>query len=128
MSDPRAWLGRGFDDVPGKPFGWAWQMERQAIREHLLARGFDPQSGRGMALGDRVAAIQCRIHRYKPTLRQRQEAWAANRRTQRQVAPAPFTRDQLLAIRDRFAGDNSQDGQAIFRLAAAHARHRLGDD
>lgn len=127
MTDPRAWLGKGNQEVPGKPFGWAHHMERDAIRQHLRARGFDTSGHMGQArLEFRVTKIQQRLRRYEPTWAERQREWARNQRAQALIAPEPFTRDQLLAIRDRFAMDNSPEGQAIHLLAAAHARHLIG--
>jgi DNA-binding LacI/PurR family transcriptional regulator len=98
--DPRKWVGRGHEVVPGKPFGWAHLQERRAIREHLIARGHDPN---GFAFPFRVVAIQDRIHKYKPTLRERQEAAPRPPRMRRDDE---FTREELEHLCELLAGAN----------------------
>lgn len=124
MSEARKWVGRGLDNVPGRPFGWAWNMERQAIREHLLARGWEPTGEHAERFRDhlvesRVSAIQQRIHRYRPTLRERQlAARAAANLTTTGLVQDVFTPDELRAILDRFQGANDPLGQSILAKAS----------
>lgn len=114
-SDPREWLGRGFEPVPGKPFGWAFNQEREAIRQHLVKRG----RWTGYQLHFKVVAIQERLHRNRPTFRQRHEAWLQRQRDLQTLAPE-LTREEWQAIAERFAGANDPIGQSIL----AKARHR----
>lgn len=124
-NDPRTWLGRGWQDVPGKPFGWAWHMELEAIRQHLRRRvwkfGLD-----GLArfrMDQRAAAIQRRLHKSNcPTMRERQAIWKARSAREAEQAPEPFTADELDTILQRFAGANDPTGQAV----AAKAEAMLG--
>ena len=110
-SDPRAWVGRGYANVPGKPFGWAFNMERRALREHLERKGrYSAQE-----LFFAVTRLQERIHRDKPTYRQRQEAWKARHATR---APAPtFTEEELRHLVDLFEGANDPLTAAIYEKA-----------
>jgi hypothetical protein len=100
--DPRYWLGRGLEEVPGKPFGWSTNMERRAIRDHLIRRGYDPNSA---ALHFRIEAIRCRLHRDKPTWRERQQAWLA-RQPRPTGAPLGLTWPEIEHLASLFAGAN----------------------
>ncbi len=120
--DPRHWLGRGNENVPGKPFGWAHNMERDAIRAHLRRRiwkfGLD-----GMAaarLEFRVIRIQERLRKYQPSWAERQAIWRAKQAPA--AAPEGFTADELEMIAVRFAGANDPAGQGIAAKAAALQR------
>ena len=79
MDEYRKWLGRGYENVPGQPFGYAHMMEREAIRRHLRRRilkfGLDGLASARLEF--RVTAIQQRIHRNAPTFAQRQAKWKA---------------------------------------------------
>lgn len=110
-----SYLGRGLDDIAGRPFGWAWHQERDEIRAHLrrrLWRFIGPGDGRtGMRLEARVTAIQNRLHRNKPTYAERCAARAASRPTY--VPPPSFTRAELERMVEHFTGSNDEIGQAI---------------
>lgn len=49
-------------------------MEKRAIRDHLIRRGYDPDSA---ALYFRIEKIRQRLHRDKPTFKERQKTWLA---------------------------------------------------
>lgn len=108
-----SWLGRGYEQVPGRPFGWAFNRERAEIEAHLIARGWE----RGdLRFHFRVTAIQERIHKHAPTFRQRQER--ARERGEAWVAPRPgptvdFTPEELASIAERFAMANDELGISI---------------
>lgn len=114
-ADARAdsYLGRGFDDIPGRPFGWAWNQERAEIRAHLKARG------RWRDTRDEflVSRIQTRLNRNRPTMRERQAAWRA-RQAPATPAPEPFTRDELERLVDLFGNANDPITAAIGAKAA----------
>lgn len=109
--DPHYWIGRGLEPVPGKPFGWAHNMERRALREHLERRGRHS----ALALPFAVVRMQERLHREKPTMRQRQAARPIVTAAER---PA-FTRDELQHLADLFAGANDPTSASIGAKAAA---------
>lgn len=116
----RSYLGRGLDDIPGKPFGWAWYEERAEIRAHLRRRiwrfGLDPL--RAFRLEQRIDAIQRRIHRTRPSLRERQAAARAAR-------PAPtgenlfLTFEEIERLAELFADANDPLTASIGAKAAA---------
>lgn len=120
--DPRHWLGRGNEDVPGKPFGWAHNMERAAIRAHLRRRiwkfGLDGLAAARLEF--RVTRIQERLRRDQPSFAERQAIWRA--RQPKPEPPVAFTADELEMIAGRFAGANDPVGQAIAAKAAALQR------
>lgn len=95
-------------------------MERRAIREHLLSRGWDPDD---MRLHFRVVRIQERLRRDKPSYRERQEA--ARARGERWVSPPPgepvedFTREELERLVELFAEANDPVTREIARKAQA---------
>lgn len=102
-----SYLGRGLDDIAGKPFGWAWHQERDEIRAHLRQRGFTGY------LEFRVSAIQNRLHRNRPTYAERCAARAAARPI---YAPDPqieFTLAELERLAEHFNGANDDIGQSI---------------
>lgn len=107
-NDPRAWLGRGFEDVPGKSLGWAMHMELEAIRQHLRRRiwkfGFDEY--RGFRLNQRAQAIQARLWKWnRPTMRERQAVWKA-KQPPPTTANVTFTLEELQHLADLFEGAN----------------------
>lgn len=108
-----SWLGRGYENVPGKSFGWAFHEERREIRDHLKRRGrWVPGYGEF-----EVTRIQQRIHRHKPTYAERQAI--ARARGERWVSPPPgpppviFTGEELQHIAEHYAFANDPIGQAI---------------
>lgn len=106
-------LGRGLDDIPGKPFGWAWHKERDEIRAHLRRRiwrfGFDHM--RGARLEARITQIQNRLHRNRPSYAERCAARAASRPTY--VPPPTFNRAELERMVEHFAGANDEVSASI---------------
>lgn len=115
-----SWLGRGFEDVPGKPFGWAWHQERDEIRAHLRRRiwkfGLDGLAA--MRLESRIDRIQARLHRHRPSYKERQAAWRARQRPADPPRPEPFTAEELAHIAEHFEGANDPLAQSIWRKAA----------
>lgn len=114
-----SWIGRGLEDVPGRPFGWAWHQERDEIRAHLLRRPerFEGDGFAAMRLEFRVNAIQRRLHRNRPTMRERQAA-ARARQAPRPPALA-FERVELERLAELFADANDPVTASIGRKAAA---------
>lgn len=112
--DPRYWLGRGSEDVPGRSFGWAWNMEDAAIRAHLVRRGHDPKS---LAFHSLVTKLHMRLqrdyHRRKPPVGVRRRAAPT------QPPVLDFTAEELAMIAERFAGANDPVGQSIHAKALA---------
>lgn len=112
-----SWIGRGNECVPGKPLGWSHHQEREEIRAHLRRRiwqfGFDHLAS--FRLEQRVSAIQARLHKNKPTYRERSAAFAAKAR----AIPDPviFTAEELERIAEHFAGANDPLAQAIHTKA-----------
>ncbi len=109
---PESFLGRGMQSISGKPFGYAHNKERDEIRAHLIARGWDATD---FAFEFRVTEIQQRIHRYAPTMRQRQEAARAKTIVQPSLE---FTPEELQHIADHFCGANDPLAQSIYRKAS----------
>jgi len=112
------------EDVPGKPFGWAYHMERDEIRKHVHRKNDGTLRGahrfmrshRGMGVEFRVTAIQDRIHKYRPTLRERQLKLGV-----KQPRPTPrFTQEELALIAERFEGANDPIGQSIHAKASSY--------
>src|SRR5213592_1568440 len=101
-----SYLGRGLEDLPGMPFGWAFHQERDEIRAHLRRRiwRFGLDQWRGMRLEQRVDQIQRRIHRNRPTYKERCEARAKARPPY--VPPPEFSREELERLVELFAGGN----------------------
>lgn len=120
---PREWVGKGFDEVPGKPADWAWLREREEIRRHIHAklrhryewvgarRFWATHRGRGVEWA--VDRIQERIHRGKPQMVERLRL----REMERVAAGLRFTVEELLHIAEHFAGANDPVGQAILDKA-----------
>lgn len=105
-------LGRGFEPIAGKPFGWAWNRERDEIREHLKKRGrWTPGYGEFL-----VSKIQQRLNREHPKRwKARQDAWRA-----RQPAAKPAPIEELIAaLREIAAGHNDARGRAAEALEKA---------
>lgn len=128
--DPQRWIGLGLEDVPGKPFGWAFNAERRAILTHLQRKddgtlkgahkAWETHRGRGYEFA--VTRIQERLHRQHPTYRDRQEAWKL-RMGLRRARPTPvFTPEELEMIAERFAGANDPVGQSIEQKASSYVR------
>lgn len=101
-----SYLGRGLDDIPGRPFGWAFHKEREEIRAHLRRRiwrfGFDRLAA--ARLEGRINEIQARLHKNRPTYKERCAARAATRPAY--VPPEEFTREELERLAELFAGAN----------------------
>lgn len=120
--DPRYWVGRGLEPAAGKPFGWAHNMEREAIRAHLRRRiwrfGLDGLAAARLEF--RITEIQRRLSREWPA---RWEAIKAGWRAARppvQASPSTiFTRDELQHLVDLFAGANDPTSASIAAKAAA---------
>lgn len=118
-NDGASWVGRGMEDVPGKPADWAWQQEREAIRRHIHAklehrhalvgarRFWQAHRGRGVEYA--VDRLQLRIHRNNPVMIERQLGMALDRA----AANLRFTVEELKYMAERFAGANDPVGQAI---------------
>lgn len=124
--DPRRYLGRGYVPIAGRPFGYAFNMERAAIREHLKARG------RWHSARDEreVSRIQDRLNREHPKRwAARQAAWRARCAAASPPAPEPFTNEELRRLVDLFAGANDPVTVAIAAKAQAmlDAAGRLRD-
>lgn len=112
--DPRFWLGRGSEPVPGQPFGWAHMMQERAIWAHLLASGRDPRKSTKWAMlpFKLKARLERDYHRRKPPIGVRRTIPAAPRLED-------FTADELAMIAERFAGANDPVGQSIHAKAEA---------
>lgn len=129
-NDPRHWLGRGFEDVPGKPLGWAWHQELEAIKQHLRRRiwKFGLDEYRGFRLNQRAQEIQRRLHKWnRPTMRERQAVWKA-----KQPPPAgdnlSLTWEELERLIEHFDGANDPISAAIAEKAkAAYAKRVIGE-
>jgi hypothetical protein len=128
--DPRRWIGLGLEDVPGKPFGWAFNAERRALLEHLQRKDDGTLRGAHRAWGTHrgrgytfiVTKLQERLHRQHPTYRDRQAAWKL-RMGLRQPNPTPtFTEEELAMIAERFSGANDPIGQSIEQKARSYVR------
>jgi len=92
-------------------------MERQAIRDHLKARG-RYRDGYGEL---EVATIQMRLHR---DYHRRKPPIGVRRRTAPTQPPVEdFTREELAMMAERFAGANDPVGQAVH----SKATQRLGN-
>lgn len=123
MSDGRSYLGRGYEDIPGKPFGWAWHRERDEIRAHLRKRldRFGSDHLARARLEARVSRIQERLHKHKPTFAERQAAWRA-RQPKPTGAHVLFTFDELERLAELFAAANDPVTASIGEKAAEAIR------
>ena len=110
--DPRYWLGRGSEPVPGKSFGFAHIMQSRALREHWKASGRDPLDIRVIFWLSKMATrLERDYHRRKPPMGVRNIRPAAAR-------PA-FTEEQLKHLVDLFADANDPTSRAIAATAQA---------
>lgn len=117
-----SYLGRGYVPVAGKPFGWAWNREREEIREHLKRRG------RWRDARDEfvVTRIQNRLNREHP------KRWAARIAAWRARQPAPvepvepFTREELERLVELF-GEANDPVTASIGAKAAEALRRIDE-
>lgn len=106
----RSYLGRGYESIPGKPFGWAFHAERDEIRRHLQRRParFGEDMLAAFRMERRIDQIQRRLHKNKPSYAERQAAWRA-----RQPVAGSSSADQLAeALRQIAAGHNDARGLA----------------
>lgn len=115
--DPRKWVGRGNENVGSKPFGWANNMERRGIRDHLRKRGRYAPTGydaRGEFL---VSRIQLRLRKYQPTFAQRCAAAQAQRDAdwiaRGRPAAIMLNDDERAYLRELLEGANHPLGQQI---------------
>lgn len=98
---------RALDDDHGRPFGYAFIEERTRIEDHLRRKSGYRADMSSLEFQFRVRRIQDRIHKYRPTMRERQQAWLA-----RQAASLPkdtpvvFTAEELERLVEHFAGAN----------------------
>ncbi len=108
-------MARTPEDIPlHRKLGYDHHRERDAIRAHLVRRGHDPHT---LAFEFRVTRIQDRIHRNKPTMRQRQQLW-------REKQPAPtkavaLTPEEIAYLVEVFEAANHPLAQSIYAKARA---------
>jgi hypothetical protein len=126
--DPRAWLGRGWQDVPGKKFGWAWHMELEAIRNHLRRRlwrfGLDGYAR--FRMDQRAQAIQRRLHKWnRPSMQERQAIWLARQAIPETLSLA-LTEAELQHLVDLFGAANNPLSASIAQKAKAMLDNRAG--
>jgi len=119
-----SYLGRGYDDVAGQPFGYAWHKERDEIHNHLM-RGKRAQMYVGLTMKQRIDAIQTRIHRNKPNLQERQAARLACQ--PKRLTPPSFTDDELMHLIELFNHANDPISKAIALKAAEMLQLTLDD-
>jgi hypothetical protein len=108
---------------PGKPFGYEYSMDMQAIEDQMQAAGWDRKDVRfTFEAGKRYQASKAN----DLTFKQRQDlakwlglAWAGGAGSSR---PASFTADELAYIADRLAGANDPIGQAVLGKIVATRR------
>ena len=111
--DPRYWLGRGQESVPGKPFGWARMMQDMALCDHQRARGIDPKSAEAYFARSRLhARLERDYHRRKPPIGVRRVIAAASSK------PPEFTDEELRHLTDLFSDANDPTSAAIAAKAA----------
>jgi hypothetical protein len=124
MDRPGSYLGRGLDVIPGKPFGWSWNRERQEIRTHLIRKGWKPDDP---ALHFRIVHIQERLHRYRPSFRERQQAWLATM-PKPNAANVSFTWEELERLVELHGQANDPVTQEIARKASSALLGRPAND
>lgn len=110
--------GKTYDPDPRPPetkFGYAAVMEKRAIRARLENEGVT-----GIALELAIEREYEVAHANDVTYAEKSAARAARAKK----APAPFTDDELAAIRDRFKMDNDPASVAIAATAEALLAHR----
>lgn len=111
--DPRYWLGRGSEDVPGKPFGWAHMMQDIAICQHLRAHGIEPNTLQGFSRRSKLKMrLERDYHRRKPPIGVRRKA------TAERPPVEDFTREELAHLVELFAGANDPLSVSIAVKAA----------
>lgn len=96
-------------------FGYAAVMEKRAIRARLESEGVT-----GIALELAIERAYEAAHANDVTYAEKSAARTARARK----APAPFTDDELAAIRDRFKMDNDPASVAIAATAEALLAYR----
>lgn len=110
--DPRYYLGRGNQNVGGKPFGWAHNMEGEALRAHWKARGRNPLD---VTVVFWLSKMRYRINRAYYARKPRMGV-----RNIRPAAPRPaFTKEQLEHLVELFADANDPTSRAIAATAQA---------
>lgn len=116
----RSWVGRGHEDISGKPFGWAHHQERDEIRAHLRAKHGYPPRGYDPALEHHVTKIQMRLRKYRPVLRERQAAAraAAHHLAGNTGGDGWLSWEAWERIAEHFAGSNDEVGQELATKAA----------
>lgn len=121
-----SWLGRGLEQVEGRPDDWAWRNEAREIRRHIHAKLNHPnahigarrfwRAHRGLGVEHAVERIQMRIHRANPVMQER----LRQRDLERAAGGVRFDAEELAYIAARLGGANDPVGQAIVtRIAAA---------
>jgi hypothetical protein len=111
------WITRAYDDVPGKPFGWAYYRAMDELRAHLRMRHPNLDSGvLGPAkLDARARRILERIHKNRPTYAER------SRRTFEAPRVRPFlTDEELRHLADLFDGANDPLSASIAAKISAY--------
>jgi hypothetical protein len=114
-------------DAPaGKPFGWANEQERSAIRAELIAGGMDPE---GIRLIFAISREQERRAANRLTTRQRQDLarwlglkWVSPHPSMRPPS-LPLDAAELAYLAERLAGTNDPAGASILaKVNAALSR------
>lgn len=82
-------------------------MERRAIREHLITRGWTEPH-----LHFRITRIQERLRKYKPTWRERQQVWLA-KQPRPTGAGLDLTWEELERLIEHFVGANDPVSASI---------------
>lgn len=117
----RPWLlgASNLYDPIGKPLGWAWVQERQAVIAEMIAEGLDPKS---LEFSFEVTRRQEALHANDISMREaqrRKQAWDDARRP----PPPPdnnLTKDEWQWLADHLAMGNDPVGQAIRNKALAN--------
>lgn len=111
--DPRYWVGRGQENVPGKPFGWARMMQDIALCDLQRARGIDPNAGEAYLRRVQMhTRVERDYHKRKPPMGVRRVVRAA-------AAPVELSLDEWRHLADLFADANDPTSAAIGRKAVA---------
>lgn len=100
------------DTVPvHKKFGYKAEMEKAAIRERLIAAGFDPNS---IGFSFQVEEEYIKAHRNDLTMRERQEIGYAKNWKPREDGALNFTIDELNYLAFKLDGVNDPEGYSAF--------------